>query len=59
MNKNKKSSFAKKIKNLKYQKTIMEDKTDGKNSTEEEQILNNCKLILKLLGTWQISFKAK
>ena len=37
----------------------MEDKTDGKNSTEEEQILNNCKLILKLLGTWQISFKAK
>ena len=51
MNKNKKSSFAKKRKNLKYQKTIMEDKTDGKNSTEEEQILNNCKLILKLLGT--------
>ena len=41
MNKNKKSSFAKKRKNLKYQKTIMVDKTDGKNSTEEEQILNN------------------
>ena len=29
----------------------MENKTDGKSSTEEEQILNNCQLILKLLGT--------